>query len=103
VRWQDWGYIVEAIIDTGAASPEQTQRLMANINATANAFDWSGYYNRSAARKLPILAVNNWNMIDHGVNNAMGTKSAAVLYRYGRSGRAANLAAAREAIAQQDR
>ena len=57
---------------------------------------WDAYYDRTGVgrtgaltgKSMPKFAIKNvggWTMYDHGVNNAMGTKSCAVWYRQSRN------------------
>ena len=58
----------------------------------AQSWDWDAYYNRAGVGttgayknktmpKFPLANVAHWDMYDHGVNNAMGTKSCSTWYR----------------------
>ena len=58
----------------------------------AQSWDWDAYYDQTGTGtkgayvgkkmpKFPTGNVSRWSMFDHGVNNAMGTKSGAVWYR----------------------
>ena len=57
VRWQDWGYILELVLDTGVGTDAERTALMQSINSTmVSGFDWDAYYNRTAKnQKFPVL------------------------------------------------
>ena len=87
-RWQDWVYIVHWLLD---ASPQgQEQMLWDAAELTHHqSWDWDSYYAQNGTGSsgayvgktmpsFPEVDVGGWTMYDHGVNNAMGTKSNAV-------------------------
>ena len=46
--------------------------LAASQQFAAKGMDWRGYYHETAERKFPHGSVGDWNVFDHGVNNAEG-------------------------------
>ena len=90
-RWQDWAYIVHWLLDQAPQGEEQALWDAAELSQQQG-WDWDAYYDRTGVgrtgankgKPMPKFAVQNvgaWTMWDHGVNNAMGTKSCAVWYR----------------------
>ena len=91
VRWQDWAYIAHWLLDQAPQGHEQLLWDAAEL-AQQQGWDWGAYYDqvgvgRTGAMagktmpKFPEESVAQWTMYDHGVNNAMGTKSCATWYR----------------------
>ena len=82
-RWQDWVYLLHWLYD--AAPQGHEDMLLAAAELTYNQrWEWSKYYRLEAGpfeHTLPNISVPKWTMYDHGVNNAQGTKWAAVWYR----------------------
>ena len=90
-RWQDWAYIVHWLLDQAPQGQEQLLWDAAELTQQQS-WDWDAYYDRTgvgrtgafvgkAMPKFALANVGGWTMYDHGVNNAMGTKSCAVWYR----------------------
>lgn len=109
-RWQDWAYIVHALMDQ---APQNNEQMLWDAAALAQeqGFDWDAYYSESESRpfeesylvdrnevkptvsaeavskeqptneRIPSGSAPGWTMFDHGVNNAMATKGGAVWYR----------------------
>ena len=109
-RWQDWAYIVHWLSDQAPQGQEQLLWDAAELTRDQS-WDWDSYYARTgvgavgalAGKPMPKFAVKNvpgWTMYDHGVNNAMGTKSCAVWYRQSRNG--TDAAASYTKLAMQD-
>lgn len=90
-RWQDWVYIIHWALDQDPQGMEQMLWDAAALTQ-AQSWDWDAYYNRAGVGttgaykgkpmpKFPLANVTHWDMYDHGVNNAMGTKSCSTWYR----------------------
>jgi hypothetical protein len=100
-RWQDWVYILHWLMDQAPQGEEQMLWDAADI-AHEQRWDWDRYYERDPtyAHQFPLSNVGGWTMQDHGVNNAMGTKSGAVWYR--QSGNASDAAQSALRLRMQD-
>ena len=109
-RWQDWVYIIHWLMDQAPQGQEQMLWDAAELTQQQS-WDWDAYYNRAGVgstgafkgKSMPKFAIKNvggWTMYDHGVNNAMGTKSCAVWYR--QSGNATDAQASYKKLAMQD-
>lgn len=94
-RWQDWVYIIHWMMDQAPKGKEQMLWDAAELTQQQS-WDWDAYYDRTGIgrtgafvdKPVPKFALKNvggWTMYDHGVNNAMGTKSCAVWYRQSRN------------------
>eukprot|EP00039_Didymoeca_costata_P021703 m.2809 g.2809 ORF g.2809 m.2809 type:complete len:948 (-) comp2595_c0_seq1:128-2971(-) len=94
-RWQDWVYIIHWTLDQDAQGQEQ-MLFDAAEQTQAQSWDWDSYYEQTGVGhsgafvgkplpKFPETDVNGWTMYDHGVNNAMGTKSCSTWYRTSRN------------------
>ena len=90
-RWQDWAYIIHWQIDQAAQGKEQLLWDAAELTQQQS-WDWDAYYAQlgegttgayagKTMPKFPTENVAHWDMYDHGVNNAMGTKSCATWMR----------------------
>lgn len=90
-RWQDWVYIIHWLMDQDPQGQEQLLWDAAELTQQQS-WDWDAYYDQTGIGrtgayvgknipKFPETDVPTWTMYDHGVNNAMGTKSCAVWYR----------------------
>jgi len=90
-RWQDWVYIVHWQLDQAPQGQEQALWDAAELTQQQS-WDWDAYYDgtgvgRTGAYvgktmpKYPKENVSGWTLWDHGVNNAMGTKSCSTWYR----------------------
>ena len=90
-RWQDWAYIIHWQMDLAPLGQEQLLWDAADL-AQKQSWDWDAYYDQVGTARTGALAgkpmpkypeenVPKWTMYDHGVNNAMGTKSCATWYR----------------------
>ena len=109
-RWQDWAYIIHWVIDQDPQGHEQMLWDAAEL-AQAQSWDWDSYYSRAGVGatgafkgktmpKFPEANVGAWSMYDHGVNNAMGTKSCTTWYRQSHS--TSDAAAAAHKLYMQD-
>lgn len=94
-RWQDWVYIVHWALDQ---DPQGRQQMLwdAATLTQQQSWDWDAYYAQTGVGtkgayvgkkmpKFPTANVHAWTMFDHGVNNAMATKSCTVWYRHTKS------------------
>jgi len=84
-RWQDWVYLIHWTMDQAPQGQEQMLHDAAELTKKQS-WDWDCYYKQTGGKgcngiKFPEHNVPKWTMWDHGVNNAMGTKSGAVWYR----------------------
>jgi hypothetical protein len=90
-RWQDWAYIIHWLLDQSPQGQEQLLWDAAELTQQQS-WDWDAYYEQTGVGstgafvgksmpKFPAENVGSWNMYDHGVNNAMGTKSCTTWYR----------------------
>jgi hypothetical protein len=90
-RWQDWAYIIHWQMDLAPLGQEQLLWDAADLTQKQS-WDWDAYYDQVGVARTGALAgkpmpkfpeknVPKWSMYDHGVNNAMGTKSCATWYR----------------------
>ena len=109
-RWQDWVYIVHWLLDSAPQGQEQMLWDAAELTQQQS-WDWDSYYAQNGTGssgafvgkpmpKFPEVDVGGWTMYDHGVNNAMATKSNAVWGRQDSSYDAAGRAATK--LARQD-
>ena len=84
-RWPSFAELCQALVDDWlprfgddpAVAPlgaSATAALLLNASALfrTKALDWRGYYAETAAQPFPHGAVDAWNYVDHGVNNAEG-------------------------------
>jgi len=110
-RWQDWVYIVHWLLDQAPQGQEQLLWDAAELTQQQS-WDWDAYYDQlgvgttgaykgKVMPKFPPMNVGHWSMYDHGVNNAMATKSSATWYR--QSGNESDAAHARQKLTVQDR
>lgn len=118
-RWQDWTHIVHKLMDMLQTTTVQTSSNVtlqtlwdAAELAKLQGWDWNGYYARTGVgangtgvagqtiAKFPSRGVSAWTLWDHGVNNAMGTKSGVVWYR--QSGDASDAAITQKHLEQQE-
>ena len=110
-RWQDWVYIVHWMMDQAPQGEEQALWDAAEL-AQQQSWDWDAYYRGTgigttgayvgkSIPKFPKMNVPGWTMYDHGVNNAMGTKSCATWYR--QSGKQSDADFAYTKLATQDK
>jgi hypothetical protein len=94
-RWQDWAYIVHWLLDQAPQGQEQLLWDAAELTQQQS-WDWDAYYDQTGTGttgafvgktmpKFPAMNVGGWSMYDHGVNNAMGTKSCTTWYRQSRN------------------
>ena len=90
-RWQDWVYIIHWQMDQAPLGQEQLLWDAAELTQQQS-WDWDAYYDQTGIGRTGALAgkpmpkfptenVSKWDMFDHGVNNAMGTKSCATWMR----------------------
>ncbi|EDQ88470.1 uncharacterized protein MONBRDRAFT_26201 [Monosiga brevicollis MX1] len=90
-RWQDWVYLVHWALDQDPQGQEQMLWDLGELT-WQQSWDWDSYYNQTgigatgayvgqSVPRFPEAEVAAWTMWDHGVNNAMGTKSCAVWSR----------------------
>lgn len=110
-RWQDWAYIAHWMMDQAPQGEEQLLWDAAELTQQQS-WDWDAYYEQTGVGrtgayvgktipKFPEYNVGGWTMYDHGVNNAMGTKSCAVWYR--QSQNESDRKAAYQKLSMQDR
>jgi hypothetical protein len=110
-RWQDWAYIIHWLLEQAPQGQEQALWDAAALTQ-AQSWDWDAYYAQAGVGttgayvgkpipKFPPANVGGWTMYDHGVNNAMGTKSCATWYR--QSANRSDADAAYVKLAMQDR
>lgn len=110
-RWQDWAYIVHWLMDVAPQGQEQMLWDAAELTHEQS-WDWDAYYAQTGVGtqgaykgkvipKFPKSNVGGWTMWDHGVNNAMGTKSSHTWYRQSRN--ASELLNAYTKVDMQDR
>jgi len=94
-RWQDWVYIVHWLLDIAPQGQEQLLWDAAELTFEQS-WDWDAYYAQTGVgtkgaykgKKMPKFTeapAGSWSMWDHGVNNAMGTKSCHTWYRQSRN------------------
>ena len=84
-RWQDWVYLLHWLHDAAPQGQEEMLLKAADLSYQQR-WDWANYYRLdggagSEGPTLPNISVPAWTMWDHGVNNAQGTKWAAIWYR----------------------
>jgi len=84
-RWQDFVQAVQAVMDcpdTPAGEMPFLQALAAKAydQGRTRGIDWAAYY---AGPDFPHDAVGGWDLLPHGVNNAMAAKGGAVTWRGG--------------------
>ena len=110
-RWQDWAYIIHWQMDQAPQGSEQALWDAAELTQ-AQSWDWDAYYDQTgvgrtgaykgkAIPRFPAANVGGWTMYDHGVNNAMGTKSCTTWYR--QSGNQSDADAAYKKLSMQDK
>ncbi|KAJ9470544.1 hypothetical protein DIPPA_18533 [Diplonema papillatum] len=88
VRYQDLVYIAQMLYDQNPLGQEQVLVDLMSL-ATEQGWSWNDYFNGygRVTKFYPLMPNTDWNLFDHGVNNAMGTKAGAVGVRLGEGGR----------------
>ena len=110
-RWQDWVYIVHWLMDVAPQGQEQMLWDAGELTFEQS-WDWDSYYAQTGVGatgaykgksipKFPEGNVGGWTMWDHGVNNAMATKSCHTWFR--QSHNETDLEHAQHKLAMQDK